>query len=81
MQSGEMFIDTDGPIGGPRIDAAEANDRVSVVRAGSRFGYQVRFGPEDQRTRRGVARFDDDAGSHWELDVDMHLVRLDSRDW
>jgi hypothetical protein len=26
-------------------------------------------------------RFTDDAGLHWEIDNDLHLKKLDSRDW
>jgi hypothetical protein len=34
----------------------------------------------DQNGGRLTVRFADDAGLYWQLDYDLHLVRLDSRD-
>jgi hypothetical protein len=30
---------------------------------------------------RMTARFTDDAGMHWQIDPDLHLGKLNSRDW
>jgi hypothetical protein len=47
------------------------------ARAGFIFPYDVDRNPDAEIT----ARFTDDAGLHWQIDPDLHLVKLGSRDW
>jgi hypothetical protein len=54
---------------------------VPLIRAGSRYGFLLRFDLEAHPGTRLAARFTDDAGLHWQIDQDLHLQPLGSRDW
>jgi hypothetical protein len=54
---------------------------VSLIRAGSRYGFLFRFDLEKQPGARLAAQFTDDAGLHWQIDQDLHLEPLDKRGW
>lgn len=53
--------------------------RLPTVRGGGRAGFDVPA-RRDQNGGRLTVRFADDVGLLWQLDHDLHLVRLDSRD-
>ena len=53
---------------------------VPLIRAGSRYGFLVRFDLEKNPDTRLAVRFTDDAGLHWQIDHDLHLEQLDNRD-
>jgi hypothetical protein len=54
---------------------------VPLIRAGSQYGFLLRFDLEKNPDARLAARFTDDAGLHWQIDQDLHLQPLDNRDW
>jgi hypothetical protein len=54
---------------------------VPLIRADSRYGFLLRFDLEANPGARLAARFTDDAGLHWQIDQDLHLEPLSSRDW
>lgn len=56
-------------------------DRVQLVRSGAKFGFQTTIRAADHGVARMKVRFTDDAGLHWEIDPDLHLSKLDARDW
>jgi hypothetical protein len=60
----------------PKLDR-----RVPLIRAGSRFGFKTTVPVKDHEVARMMVRFTDDAGLHWEVDPDLHLAKLDSRNW
>lgn len=47
-----------------------------LIRAGSRYGFLVRFDLKKNPDTRLAARFTDDAGLHWQINQDLHLERL-----
>lgn len=53
---------------------------VPLIRAGSQYGFLLRFDLEHNPDARLAARFTDDAGIHWQIDHDLHLEKLDNRD-
>ena len=56
-------------------------DRVQLIRAGSKFGFQTSFHAKESGAARMMVRFTDDAGLHWEVYADLHLTRLKTRGW
>lgn len=54
---------------------------VPLMRPRTWSGFLVRFDLEAYPAARLATRFTDDAGLHWQIDQDLHLERLDSRDW
>lgn len=59
-------------------DQAE-DDKIRLVRAGQIFGFV--FPVDTNRQAILTLRFTDDAGLYWQVDDDLHLEPLDSRDW
>ncbi len=55
--------------------------RVSLIRADQACGFVFPFGVHDHRMARISARFTDDAGLPWQIDHDLHLEKLEQRDW
>ena len=55
-------------------------DTVPMVRAGTQFGFLLRFDLGAHPDPRLAARFTDDAGLHWQVDQDLHLQPLHDRD-
>lgn len=55
--------------------------QVPLMRPRTWSGFLVRFDLEAYPAARLATRFTDDAGLHWQIDQDLHLERLDSRDW
>lgn len=53
---------------------------MPVLRAGMKAGFAWSGAAEYPRIVWTV-RFTDDAGRHWEIDTDLHLRKLDHRDW
>jgi len=55
---------------------------VAVIRADAReFLFPFPFIAKDYPAARIAIRFTDDAGLHWQIDHDLHLEKLDTRDW
>jgi len=54
---------------------------IPLIRAGSQYGFLIRFDLEKNPDARLAARFTDDAGLHWQIDQDLHLEPLDKREW
>lgn len=54
---------------------------IPLMRPRAWSGFLVRFDLATHPTARLATRFTDDAGLHWQIDQDLHLERLDSRDW
>ena len=65
----------------PVFREPKLSDRVPLIRAGSRFGFQTPLPVADHGAAWIKVRFTDDAGLHWEIDSDLHLAKLASRDW
>jgi hypothetical protein len=53
---------------------------VPLIRAGSQYGFLLKFDLEAHPGARLAARFTDDAGLHWQIDQDLHLQPLSNRD-
>jgi hypothetical protein len=53
---------------------------VTLIRAGDRFGFLLRFDLEAHADVRLAVRFTDDTGLHWQIDQDLHLQQLSNRD-
>lgn len=62
------------------FDHAAAAD-MAVLRAGLTCGFSFAYPAREYPEARHVARFTDDAGLHWQIDQELHLERLDERDW
>jgi hypothetical protein len=54
---------------------------VSLIRVDQAHGFVFSFDILDHRMARIPARFTDDAGLHWQIDHDLHLAKLEHRDW
>jgi hypothetical protein len=79
---GLLQFDESDKHAGPRMVGAVPGSVMTVIRAGSSYGYIFSFEMIKHLDASLAARFTDDAGVHWQLDQDMHLVRLDDRtDW
>jgi hypothetical protein len=63
------------------FDKPKLEDRVPLIRAGRRFGFKTSFPVTDHGVARMMVRFTDDAGLGWEINPDLHLAKLASRDW
>jgi hypothetical protein len=61
--------------------APKLGDRVPLIRAGESFGFKTSIPAADHGAARMKIRFTDDAGMHWDVDPDLHLEKLDARDW
>ena len=76
---------TFGPVYGPLqahdelVDITE-DGKVPFVRAGERAAFIFKRDLEKYPHARITARFTDDAGLHWQIDPDLSLTRLGSRD-
>jgi hypothetical protein len=55
---------------------------VRVIRPGERYGFAFELNFHRALIGSlGEVRFTDDAGRHWQLDEDGHLMPLQDRDW
>ena len=63
------------------LDNLADGSTVPLIRADFKYAFLVRFDLEKKRDARLAARFTDDAGLHWQIDQDLHLQQLDTRDW
>jgi hypothetical protein len=62
------------------INDPDEGSTVPLIRAGSQYGFLLRFDLEAHPDARLAARFTDDAGLHWQIDQDLHLQLLHNRD-
>lgn len=53
---------------------------VSLIGSGNLFGFVFELALADEPVPL-FARFTDDAGLHWQIDGNLHLTRLEDRDW
>jgi hypothetical protein len=65
----------------PVFIGARLGDRVALIRGGQTFGFQSSIPVADHQLARMITRFTDDAGIHWQIDADLHLEKLASRNW
>jgi hypothetical protein len=63
------------------FNAPKLGDRVPLIRAGETFGFKTSIPAADHGAARMKIRFTDDAGVHWDVDPDLHLEKLNHRDW
>jgi hypothetical protein len=83
---GQLDAEGVGPLdpGDPPQISSWVITRVPLIRAGVTFGFlferalDAGLPPQNMRL---VMRFNDDAGLHWQIDQDLHLEKLDLRDW
>jgi hypothetical protein len=54
---------------------------ITILRAGLRALFLFEHRKKEYPEARMVARFTDDAGLNWQIDHDMHLMRLEKRNW
>jgi len=67
---------------GGRVLTDQANEpQVDLVRADATVEFIFPVEAEAHPKARITARFTDDAGLHWQIDPDLHLEKLNSRDW
>jgi hypothetical protein len=60
----------------------EGVDRARLIRAGQSYGFVFEILIHHVLIGDGIsARFTDDAGLHWQIDHEMHLTKLNRRDW
>jgi hypothetical protein len=57
------------------------NGQVPFVRAGERAAFIFKSEVGKHPGARITGRFTDDAGLHWQIDPDLSLTKLDSRNW
>jgi hypothetical protein len=62
------------------VDYTE-NGKVLFVRAGERAAFIFKSEVGKHSGARITCRFTDDAGLHWQIDPDLSLTKLDSRNW
>jgi hypothetical protein len=55
--------------------------RVALIRAGARFAFKTSVPVKDHGVARMMVRFTDDAGLQWQVDPDLHLEKLERREW
>lgn len=56
-------------------------ERVSLIRRGETWGFVFPIDAVDGQEIPALLRFTDDAGLHWQVNNDLHLEQLGSRDW
>ena len=59
----------------------ENTDHMSVLRSGQKGTFVFPFTTDHYPRPRFTVRFTDDAGLDWQIDHDLHLTKLDGRDW
>jgi hypothetical protein len=53
----------------------------SPVHPGEQYGFVFGVSPLKVLMQEATVRFTDDAGLHWQIDLDQHLEQLPDRDW
>jgi hypothetical protein len=61
--------------------AGQRSSSLTVVRAGHTAAFIWPFTIARYPNPQFTTRFTDDAGLHWQIDNDLHLKKLDNRDW
>jgi hypothetical protein len=69
------------PEEGESLVPQHGNGTLHMLRAGLKAWFVWDFTIERYPGMNAWVRFTDDAGLHWEVTTDMHLRKLDSRDW
>jgi hypothetical protein len=62
------------------LDQIPGQTTVDLVRAGRQAGFVFIYEIADYPDATVTVRFTDDADLHWQIDPDLHLHKLDSRD-
>jgi hypothetical protein len=65
----------------PVFVSPKLGDHVALIRGGKTYGFKTSIPVADHQVARMIVRFTDDAGIHWEIDADLHLAKLPSRNW
>jgi hypothetical protein len=65
----------------PVFTGAMLGDRVPLIRVGQTWGFKTEIRFADHGVARMKVRLTDDAGLHWEIDPDLHLMKLQERNW
>jgi hypothetical protein len=77
-RAGPFWSDGKDALKGP-VFQPHAAASAPVIRANNEGGFLIEL-PLRTDTRMS-ARFTDDAGLHWQVDQELHLEKLDERDW
>lgn len=64
-----------------RVRDQVEGERVQLIRKEQTWGFVFPIDAVAAEKIPGLIRFTDDAGLHWQVDNDLHLEQLDSRDW
>ena len=59
----------------------DAIGRVRVIPSNRKYGFKFPFPTKGHECAEFKVRFEDDTDLLWEIDNDLHLQKLDSRDW
>ena len=83
VQAGRVgrLVQFDRARGGRVLTDQASEPRVDLVRADGTVEFIFPVEAEAHPKARITARFTDDAGLHWQIDPDLHLEKLNSRDW
>jgi hypothetical protein len=76
-----MNIGMDTRANVPTFASPRLGDMVPLIRRDAACGFKTSITVHDHGVARMMVRFTDDAGLHWEIDPDLHLKKLDHRDW
>lgn len=75
------LVSFNGAVSGHVLTDQAYEPKVGLVRADAVFQFIFPVEAESHPKARITARFTDDAGLHWQIDPDLHLEKLSSRDW
>lgn len=65
----------------PVFVSPKLGDRAALIRSSEKYGVKSEIPVTGHEVTRMIVRFTDDAGINWEIDADLHLAKLPSRDW
>jgi hypothetical protein len=70
-----------GDNGAPVLAYGIKNSRIPLARVGTMYGFLFSVNRQANPDFAFVLRFTDDADLEWQIDNDLHLQKLDHRDW
>jgi hypothetical protein len=76
-----QLVPTAMPPGTEIFIGPDASGQVRVIPSGRKYGFKFPIPTKGHEYAEFKVRFIDDADLLWEIDNDLHLQRLDSRDW